>query len=131
MALTPEQAKEMRRVIDGRRAALLGELRKDVERSREQQYGELAGAAPDPGDESVADLIADLDLAEVEREVGELRQLDAARSRMDQGSYGECAQCGSDIGFERLRANPAAIRCIYCQELYEKTHAQGGGGASL
>ena len=131
MALTPEQANEMRRVIDGRRAALLNELRKDVDRSREQQYGELAGTAPDAGDESVADLIADLDHAEVEREVGELRQLDAARSRMDEGSYGECVQCGADIQYERLRATPSALRCIDCLELFEKTHAQGAGGASL
>ena len=131
MALPPEPAHELRRVIDGRRAALLSELRKDVDRSREQQYRDLAGPAPDPGDESVADLIADLDHAEVEREVGELRMLDAARSRMDEGSYGECVQCGTDIQYERLRANPSALRCIDCQSLFEKTYAQGGGGASL
>lgn len=129
MALNPEQARELRSAIDARRTALLNELRQDVNRSREQQYGELAGPAPDAGDESVADLIADLDHAEVERDVGELRQLDAARSRMDEGSYGECVQCGRDIQFERLRANPSALRCIDCQTLFEKTHAQAGGAS--
>lgn len=129
MALTQEQAQELRGAIEQRRTALLAELRKDVSRSREQQYGELAGAAPDPGDESVADLIADLDLAEVERDVGELRQLDAARSRIEEGSYGVCVQCGRDIQFERLRANPSALRCIDCQSLFEKTHAQPTGSS--
>jgi DnaK suppressor protein len=129
MALNPEQARELRGAIDERRTALLNELRKDVNRSREQQYGELAGPAPDAGDESVAALIADLDHAEVERDVGELRQLDAARSRMDEGSYGECLQCGRDIQYERLRANPSALRCIDCQTLFEKTHAQGAGSS--
>ena len=129
MALTQEQAKELRGAVEQRRAALLAELRKDVNRARETQYGELAGPAPDSGDESVADLIADLDLAEVERDVGELRQLDAARSRMDEGSYGECMQCGRDIQYERLRANPSALRCIDCQTLFEKTHAQGAGSS--
>ena len=129
MALTQEQAKELRGAIEQRRSALLAELRKDVSRSREQQYGELAGPAPDPGDASVADLIADLDHAEVERDVGELRQLDAARSRIEEGSYGECSQCGRDIQFERLRANPSALRCIDCQTLYEKTYAQPTGSS--
>src|SRR5688500_12401707 len=129
MALTQDQAKELQGAIDERRAALLAELRKDVSRSREQQYGELAGPAPDPGDESVAALIADLDHAEVERDVGELRQLDAARSRIEEGSYGECIQCGRDIQFERLRANPSALRCIDCQTLYEKTYAQPTGSS--
>jgi DnaK suppressor protein len=129
MALNPDQARELRGAIDERRTALLNELRKDVNRSREQQYGELAGPAPDTGDESVAALIADLDHAEVERDVGELRQLDAARSRMDEGSYGECLQCGRDIQYERLRANPSALRCIDCQTLFEKTHAQGAGSS--
>jgi DnaK suppressor protein len=129
MALTQDQAKELQGAIDERRAALLAELRKDVSRSREQQYGELAGPAPDPGDESVAALIADLDHAEVERDVGELRQLDAARSRIEEGSYGECIQCGRDIQFERLRANPSALRCIDCQTLYERTHAQPAGSS--
>jgi len=131
MALTQQQAQELRSAIDQRRRVLLEELRQDVSRSREQQYGELAGPAPDPGDESVADLISDLDHAEVERELGELRQLDAARSRMDEGHYGECIRCGGEIGYARLRANPSAVRCIDCQTLVEKTHAQGGGGSSL
>jgi DnaK suppressor protein len=129
MALNPEQARELRGAIDERRTALQSELRKDVNRSREQQHGEPAGPAPDAGDASVADLIADLDHAEVERGLGELRQLDAARSRMDEGSYGECLQCGRDIQYERLRANPSALRCIDCQTLFEKTHAQGGGSS--
>ena len=129
MALTQEQAKELRGAIEQRRSALLAELRKDVARSREQQYGELAGTAPDAGDESVADLIADLDHAEVERDIGELRQLEAARSRIEEGSYGECVQCGRDIQFERLRATPSALRCIDCQSLFEKTYAQPTGSS--
>ena len=43
---------------------------------------------------------------------------------MDDGSYGICSNCGQDIGFERLRANPGAERCIHCQTLFEKTHGR-------
>jgi DnaK suppressor protein len=52
----------------------------------------------------------------------ELRGLEAARSRLADGSYGVCMDCGGDIGFERLRANHSAVRCIDCQTMHEKTH---------
>ncbi len=45
---------------------------------------------------------------------------------MADGSYGYCTKCGQEIGFERLRANPGAERCIQCQTQFEKTHASQG-----
>jgi RNA polymerase-binding transcription factor DksA len=75
-------------------------------------------------------LIADLDQAELSRDVDELRGLEAARERIASGDYGVCVDCERDIGFERLRATPSAIRCIACQTLHEKTFA-GPGNPSL
>jgi RNA polymerase-binding transcription factor DksA len=123
MALTREQLSELRNAIDQRRKELAAEIREDVARARNEQYGDLAGPAPDPGDQSVADLIADLGQADVSRDLDELRALEAAKGRIAEGTYGECVSCGREIEFERLRANPAALRCIDCQRVYEKTHA--------
>src|SRR5205807_2213864 len=64
MALTREQTDELGSAIEERRRALVNELREDVARSRGTSPRELSGTAPDPGDESVADLIGDLDRAE-------------------------------------------------------------------
>jgi len=130
MALTAKQIQELQGAIERRRAALLSELREDVERARADRFEDLAGAAPDRADESVATLIADLDHAEVGRDLLELRSLEAARTRLADGRYGICADCGGDVGFERLRANPAAARCVDCQRLHEKTYA-GSSGSSL
>jgi DnaK suppressor protein len=127
MALAQEQASELRNVIEARRRALLDEIRDDVTKARREQYGELAGPAPDAGDQSVADLIADLDQFDLSRDVDELRAIEAARERLAEGSYGECVNCGRDIDYKRLRANPAALRCIDCQRQYEKTHAVPAG----
>ena len=44
----------------------------------------------------------------------QLSQLDAALQRLDDGSYGLCAQCGRPIGTARLAARPAADTCIIC-----------------
>ena len=98
----------------------------DLGKVRDDRLRDLAGAAPDPGDESVASLISDLDQADASRDLSELRTLDAAHQRIVDGTYGICAVCGEDIGYERLRANPGAERCIRCQTQYEKTHASPG-----
>ena len=110
MALTPQQTQELQGTIERRRAALLDELREDVERVRRDRYEDLAGAAPDAGDESVATLIADLEHADLGRDLDELRGLEAARARISDGSYGVCLDCGGEIGVARLRANPSAVR---------------------
>jgi DnaK suppressor protein len=123
MALTREQTAQLKRLIEQRSNELQKEIREDVARARSEQYGDLAGPAPDPGDQSVADLIADLGQADVSRDLDELRALEAAKGRIADGSYGECVSCGREIDYERLKANPAALRCIECQRVFEKTHA--------
>jgi RNA polymerase-binding protein DksA len=121
MALTDRQSQELRDLLETRRTALLAELREDAERAREQPYAEHAGTAPDSGDESVATLIADLEQADMTRDLDEYRALEAARERLKSGEYGICIDCGNDIGYERLKASPSALRCIQCQERHEKT----------
>jgi RNA polymerase-binding protein DksA len=130
MPLTQQQTKELQAAIEQRRTALLHEIREDVERVRKDRFQDVAGVTGDAGDESVAALIADLDHADVGRDLSELRALEAARTRLVDGSYGICANCGGEIGFERLRVNPAAVRCVECQRVHEKTYA-GPSGSSL
>jgi len=123
MPLNSQQTNELRRAIDQRRKALIVEIRADVAKARNEAFGELAGTAPDSGDESVAALLQDLDQFDVSRDLSELRELDAARERLASGQYGVCADCGSDIDYARLRANPGAARCVGCQQTHEKTYA--------
>ena len=49
-----------------------------------------------------------------------LLQIENALARMDEGSYGRCANCGQSIAVQRLEAVPWARFCIDCQELAEK-----------
>lgn len=125
MALTHEQTQELQRLVDRRRAALLAEITRDLGKMREDRLADIGGAVGDVGDESVARMISDLDQAEATRDISELRLLEAARQRIAEGRYGLCSNCGEEIGYARLRANPAAERCITCQTRFEKTHASG------
>ena len=121
MPLTAQQTRQMRELVDKRRAAIIAELREDAARTRDEPYAEHAGTAPDSGDASLATLIADLEQADLTRDLGEFRALEAARERLQTGAYGVCEDCCGDIGFERLKAAPAATRCIGCQTRHEKT----------
>ena len=65
--------------------------------------------------------------AEFERDVAGAGQVRAAllaivdaEKRLGSGEYGLCEDCGEAIGFARLRAQPAASRCVRCQEAAEK-----------
>ncbi len=126
MSLSYDQSRELRQALEQRRGELIREIREDLARVRGESFREVAGPAADPGDESVFDLISDLNQADARRDVNELREIEAARGRLAEGSYGECMECGQDIGFARLKATPSAVRCIVCQTRFEKTHAPGG-----
>jgi RNA polymerase-binding transcription factor DksA len=44
----------------------------------------------------------------------EVRAIDAALARMDNGTYGLCAKCGEDIAPARLEAVPTTPLCRNC-----------------
>jgi len=45
-----------------------------------------------------------------------LKEVDAALERMDDGTYGTCISCGSEIPAERLDARPYASECMACKQ---------------
>jgi RNA polymerase-binding transcription factor DksA len=125
MALNRRDLIGLARAIEERREALAGEIHREVARARNEPYTEVAGAVHDTGDEALADLVADIDNAEVTRDLAELRALQAARARIADGSYGVCVDCGGDIPVARLYAQLGALRCIACQAQHEKTYPGG------
>ncbi|MBS0396933.1 MAG: TraR/DksA family transcriptional regulator [Proteobacteria bacterium] len=90
----------------------------------------LADRVRDTEDESLADLLVDLDLADIDRDLAEVRAVEGALARLRAGRYGECLSCGAAIPVERLEAQPEAARCVRCQEVHDRTHA-GPGTPSL
>ena len=119
MALTSKQTEELRKRVEKRRTELVAELREDAARARDQPYSEHAGMAPDSGDASVATLIADLEQADLTRDLEELRAMDAAWQRLKNGTYGTCEECGGDIGYERLKEAQAPRNARLWRKLRE------------
>ncbi|HSM30905.1 MAG TPA: TraR/DksA family transcriptional regulator [Woeseiaceae bacterium] len=54
-----------------------------------------------------------------ERRALQLREIDAALRRIDEGSYGDCERCERPINPRRLDADPTARLCIDCASSVE------------
>lgn len=103
-----------------RYASLWRDVQRELVKQRGEPYADIAGDVPDPGDAALADLLVDLDLAEIDRDVAELRAVHRALDRLHRGVYGLCRDCGGQIAAQRLRALPDAERCLACQERLER-----------
>ena len=123
MNLNDEQLKVFERRLRMQSADMRKQIHAELLKSDEERYVSLAEQVHDSGDESIADLLADVDIIMVDRMISELRLIEGALEKISRGGYGTCEECGGDISYERLDAQPEAERCIKCQEQYEKTHA--------
>jgi len=118
----------MRQELEAERERLLSAIESlNHTESLTEETGDLATG---PGDH-LADNATETYMRELDQGIEEnaerlLAEIDAALGRIDDGTYGTCADCEGEIGLERLRAYPTAMRCIKCQEVYEKTHAHAG-----
>jgi RNA polymerase-binding protein DksA len=117
---TQHQINAFRESLEQRFRQVREDIRQALLRSDEQSYIELAGRVHDVEEESVADLLVDVSLADIDRHVEEIRDIDAALTRIATGSFGTCCDCGEAIELQRLEAYPTARRCRPCQATYEK-----------
>ena len=124
--LNPQQSTAMKARLRERAAQLREEIQHTLERSSDETHVKIAEQVRDTEDDSFSNLIVDLNLAEIDRDADELRRIDTALARISEGSYGQCETCGQEIPEARLLAEPTALRCLQCQELFEKTHAGNG-----
>lgn len=120
---TDEELAQLKARLQQRYLELREEVRGELERSGDQRYVDIAGSVADPGDDSVADMLLDLNAAIVDRQVREMREVEATLKRLAKLDFGDCIECGGEIGFDRLMAYPTAQRCIRCQEVHEKTYS--------
>ena len=125
--LQNQQVESLRTAMRARQVQLREEIRQALIKSDSEHYLQIADSVRDLEDESFADLIVDVGLAEIDRDLDELRAIDAALLRVADGSYGACEACERPIDLKRLNLTPHALRCFDCQTIFERTHFQKTG----
>lgn len=106
---------------------LVGCLRR-IESAGTMKTVELTGdlrMAADPVDEIQATGMQRNQAAVASRVVARVGAIRAALSRIADGSYGVCVECGEPIGPMRLRAMPEVATCVECQARIERQAARG------
>lgn len=116
----------MSQLTDSQRARLrvLLETRAEQLRTEIREGSKLDNHHEETDDDAVAGLETDVEVAAVERDSEELRQVEAALARIATPDYGLCADCGLDIPLPRLLAAPAAMRCVSCQSRQERGRSE-------
>jgi DnaK suppressor protein len=89
---------------------------------RTEDYGREADrdVSQDPADKASNSYTKELLFSQSTSERNTLKLIEEALARIQDGSYGECLNCGEDIQQKRLDAIPWAPYCIKCQELQEQ-----------
>lgn len=110
---------------------MLARLRDETyEKIHEFRLDQRDDAQPGPADEmDVARSSADIEThaSLIARAEERLRFIDQALARVEQGRYGICADCGEEIGMERLLAVPFAVLCVDCQRKSNRSRRWGVG----
>ena len=77
----------------------------------------------DEGDQADTERTREVSVLLSEREKEKLLAIEEALERIREGTYGECDECGDEIGTGRLKAMSLANLCVPCQSRLEKEQA--------
>lgn len=125
--LTQNEIELIESKLRQRQHDLLEEVRNELDERENQHLAALMGNDPgDSCDVSLADVLADLSIVRVDRQINELREIERKLIQIKEGSLNECMDCGVEIGLQRLLAYPTAMRCVSCQGRHEQMYAHEG-----
>ena len=135
--MSQDRYDELRSILEERRQEMLSEVHDRMRDVRLEGSGATMQGVLDEVESSEADIQDEIEFALIQMKAETLSKIDEALERLEDGAFGYCFECGDEIGQQRLRALPFAVRCKDCEEARElaeqrqRTLAQRRGGASL
>lgn len=93
------------------------ELEEDLTRLSRERVSD--GQVQDPGDQALSTTMENLRNSLQDTDLEEYNRINKALAKIEDGTYGTCADCGDPIAEKRLKSYPNATRCLSCQEAYE------------
>ncbi len=127
---TPKEREErqhrrevLQRMLLGKRQEIMREIEGNLGQSLTEDQQRRLESARDVGDQALMDLDRELGISLMEMRNRKRQAIDEALMRLNEGTYGICAECGIEVSEKRLEAVPFAKLCVQCQsrqELLEK-----------
>jgi RNA polymerase-binding transcription factor len=117
-------AREQRRnalqqMLMRKRQEILKEIEESLGQSLTEDQQRRLESARDVGDQALMDLDRELGISLMEMRNRRRQAIDEALTRVNEGTYGICAECGVEISERRLEAVPFAKLCVECQSKEE------------
>ena len=109
----------LRKILMDRRQEVMKEINGLLGNRMSDEAQRRVDSAPDVGDQALLDTerVRDISLLEMRNKMRQ--QIDEALAKLEEGTYGRCADCKVEISEKRLRTVPFARRCVACQEKEE------------
>jgi DnaK suppressor protein len=122
-ASSSQRTEALRKMLLERRQEVMKEINGLIGHRMSDEIQRRVDSAPDVGDQALLDTerVRDISIMELRNKMRQ--QIDEALAKLEEGTYGRCADCGAEITEKRLRAVPFARRCVTCQakqEMLEK-----------
>jgi DnaK suppressor protein len=119
----PSRLDDLKVMLERRRCEVVQELQQKIRAARNEGIAERD--VSDEAESSELDIQDDIGFALIQLKMEMLKQIDASLVRLEDGSYGDCFDCGAEIAEARLRALPFAVRCRDCEESREVADERG------
>ena len=113
----------LRKILMDRRQEVMKEIDALLGNRMSDEYQRRVDSAPDVGDQALLDTERVRDISILEMRNKMRQHIDESLAKLEEGTYGRCADCKVEISEKRLRTVPFARRCVTCQakqELLEK-----------
>ena len=114
--LSKKELERYRRLLEAKKNSLSADLAK----TRDAEEETTEESTQDIADKAVSSYTREFLYSLSDADRNTLLQIDEALSRIEEGTFGTCVNCGSPMAEKRLNAVPWTPYCIDCQELSEK-----------
>jgi len=110
---------ELKCILEARRLEIIGEVQHKMRDVRTEGAAAPLHDVRDDAENSEADIQDDIEFALLQMKAETLEKITEALSRLEEGTFGYCYECGKEISSPRLRALPFAVRCTDCESIRE------------
>jgi len=117
--LSSSRSVTLKKIMLEKRVQLMKEIQDQLGQSLTEEQQRRFESAMDSGDQALLDLEREMGISLQEKRNRERQMIDEALVSLEEGTYGICVECGTEISEKRLAVMPFARLCVECQERIE------------
>ena len=106
---------KLKKLLMDKKRKMWNELRNEIFNKLGKEYNKQFDTPQDLEEQSLIDLIEDTGLAIADMRREKLTEMDEAIRKLEDGTYGICEDCSTEIDEARLKVVPLNPCCVTCQ----------------